>query len=877
MRWLQRLARVFRRRQDDEAVDEELRLHIELETEDLVRRGLPPEEARRRALIAFGGVERIREEAREARVFVWLDRWGPRALAADLRRALRSLGRTPWYAVTVAAVIALGVVFVVSVFAVVDGPLFKPLPYPNAERVFAINGRWSRLPDPGVSLTPMSIPEHSAWRASLPGAHVAAYYSSGDTVVIAPEERVRGIRVSPDFFDAVRMPPTIGGFAADDFEEYTPIRPAILAHGLWLRRFGGDRSVLGKTFKGSGDAGIRVVGVLPADFLIPDPGAEVITPLPTLPQELGETPLGRFLRMIVRLPPSMEVQEAAARLDLAAVDLVRAWPLPPPAPGLTEAARIRRTPFDVVTLQPIREALTADVRRMSQVAFWAALVLALLACLNVTGLTVARVRDRWRDLAVRRSLGAGQSDLVRLMAVESGVLTLVGAAVGVVAAPALIAGIADLMPGSMILFKAPEVDGRVLGFTALVAVCWMALITAGAARAASHSSLRPSLTSGGVATVRTGMSLVAVQVALAFVIVVSGSLVAGSLLRVWSEDVGLPLDDTALIRMGMPIGSAAAETEQLIAELRRQPSVIHAGGIDRSLLQRAWNGSVFRVDRPPEGTTPESIAVTTGYFEAAGLQATEGRLMSNAEIATAAPVVVVSELVADAYWPGQDPVGQLLTTSDRTFTVVGVVPNIRFLALDMELRGEIYWSMTAKRSGALRNVLVEIDSNGSLNQLVAWIQTRCPGCRIHQSQTLTDAMGASIQLRRRLSTWIFTSFGVAALVIVGVGVLGLVAMAAARRTRELGIRVALGATPLRVIRQMIGEQASSMALGLIAGGIIAAWAVRSVDAHLYKTSIYDPWSWASAVGALVLIALVAALLPSLRASRVDPVVALRAE
>jgi predicted lysophospholipase L1 biosynthesis ABC-type transport system permease subunit len=305
--------------------------------------------------------------------------------------------------------------------------------------------------------------------------------------------------------------------------------------------------------------------------------------------------------------------------------------------------------------------------------------------------------------------------------------------------------------------------------------------------------------------------------------------------------------------------------------------VLQAGGIDYGLLQRTFNSSVF--DRPPgavEGA--ESIAVTTGYFAAVGLRATRGRLPSDAEIASGAPVLAVSERVAAEYWSEGTALGQSLTTGGRAFTVVGIVPDVRYVMLDEAPSGAIYWPMAANSKASLRNVVVSLDpAAGSLvARLADWMRGRCPTCRISRVESLSDAMNWSIR-RRLVPTWLLSSFGVAALVIVGVGLLGLVAMTTARRTREMGVRIALGATPLRIVRQVAGEQTAAVVIGLVAGSLIAAWAVRFVKAYLYEISTYDVWAWSAAIVVLLATAFIAALIPSIRAGRLDPVQALKTE
>jgi hypothetical protein len=268
------------------------------------------------------------------------------------------------------------------------------------------------------------------------------------------------------------------------------------------------------------------------------------------------------------------------------------------------------------------------------------------------------------------------------------------------------------------------------------------------------------------------------------------------------------------------------------------------------------------------------VSVTSGYLEAAGVRPVDGRLLTETEWTTRAPVIVVSERVAHEYWPGERAVGQTLTKKGRAFTVVGVVPDARFMSLDRRPQPAIY----VPEAAALYHVLVSFDQSGltGLQNVVAVFKSRCPSCTFYRAEMLSDAVGASIR-PRRFNAWLFSSFGLAAVAIVGAGILGLVTMTTGRRTKEIGIRMALGSTRGGVVRQILGEQMVSVFVGLVAGGVAAAWLVKYVESYLYKTPLYDGWSWGAAIALIVGIALVGALIPSLRASRIDPIRALRVE
>ena len=802
----------------------------------------------------------------------------------DLRYAARSLRRTPWYAVTAAGVIALGISLSTTVFAIVDGALFKPLPYRHSDRLFALGLGYSRLAEPLRPFPVVSPADVDRWRNAVPGVRISAF-SAGDLQTIGTHETIRSARIDAAFFDVVGMAPAIGGFVPGDFTASSGITPALLSDRLWRTRFGGDRSVVGRTFVDRAETGrgIRVAGVLPPDFVFPFPEGPAFVPQLLTPLvDLMPRSQGRNESILVRLESDDAAIDASPRFDAIVASEAMARPPVPERPGVPERLRILSAGYDRASLVPIRDALTDSLRETSWVAFAAGGCLVLLACLNVIGLTVARIRGRWRDLAVRSALGASHFDLVRLLAAESLLIAGAGAMLGILGAQALLPITVQWLTGFLLALKPPVIDGRVAAYAASVAGGCLLLITAVSARAAAGAAVRSAMADGGAATAsdRWGRAIIAFEVALALIVAVGGALVAGSLMRVWHEDPGFDVHQTAIISMAAPRGASAADIEQLIADIDRIPGVAHAGGVAHLILERGFNGSAF--DRPPgiaERTTAlpiESIPITRGYFAAAGLRPVDGRLPTDDELSSGAHVIAVSERVARDYWPGKRATGETLVNDGRSFVVVGVVPDVRFMSLDTDPSGEIYWAVAASPRPYVSNVLLRLDEGAALAPIAAQVVRGCPKCWVRSARMLTDALGSSIR-RRQFNAWLFSAFGVAALVIVGTGILGLVAMTTSRRTREIGIRMALGSTQIGVMRQIVREQVLAVGLGIAAGGAAAAVLTRFLTSYLYKTPVYDPWSWFGAIVSLLLITLVGAAIPSRQATRVDPVRALRVE
>jgi putative ABC transport system permease protein len=438
---------------------------------------------------------------------------------------------------------------------------------------------------------------------------------------------------------------------------------------------------------------------------------------------------------------------------------------------------------------------------------------------------------------------------------------------------------------SLLNLKPVAIDLRVMTFAAVVAVASLTLITLWSTWAAARSHLMRGLADGGGTTrrERAPISILALQVSLALVISVAGALVAGSLLRVWGEDPGFDADRTVIVKMASPKGASGGALEELVTSINQIPGVAHAGATAHPVMEALTAGNPFsRPPGVPNRPNAESVNITHGYLEAAGLQLVEGRLPTREEFVSGSLVMVVSRLVAARYWPGQRAVGKTLVNNrrndGRTFTVIGVVPDARYLALDRDTSGEIYWPLAARPLPYIENLLVRFDSQQrvALPTLVTAIKDRCPDCWIFSAQTFTDAMASTIR-PRQFSAWLFSAFGVSALVIVGAGILGLVAMTTSRRTKEIAIRMTLGATRGGVMFQLLREQAVAVTIGLALGGVAAVWIVRFVATYLYKTQVYDVRSWAAAIGVLLLVTAIGALIPSHRASRLDPVRAMRIE
>ena len=807
------------------------------------------------------------------------------AFLADVRHAGRLLRRSPWYASTVCGVLAVGIALTTVAFAVVDGVLFKPLPFARSQDLYVLHADATSAP----RLEPPAVSFHHAtvWRDSAPEAAFTVVSHDPQAGVASIDER---------FFDVVGMRPVLGGFHADDFDWLetslatgTRVRPVLISHQRWVHEFGADPAVVGRTIIHTSRldfrSGFRVAGILPADFVFPlDVGEKPPTEIsPVLRSE--RTSAVRRLHVIARVSAT-EASALPERLTAA----MRARPEPPPS-GHYPAEVRQYKPFDRVRLTPLTDHLARHIRPAFGLVFAGAGVLLLLACVNVAGLVAARNVERRRDIAVRRALGASTWTLTRGLFVEVLLLAAVATGVALLVARPMLLWTLEMLPASVPLLKAPAVDIRVFGVASAVMLLTAVAVAAWPARVASGVGIDVTVgrVDAGVtaATRRTSLPLVALQIALGFVLLTAGALTVSSLARAWRNDAGFHRNRMILVEAYV---AQAKTRDEITANLTGiSPLLESVDGVGHVAISTV--GPFFaRRGIPWSTVVPEgwqgkaegiqSRQVSANFFDVMGLRLVDGRLPASTEWTPHAGAVV-SERAARLFWPGQSPVGRVLINQSgrergQRIPVIGVVADARFNALDESPIGDIYLAGAIEpgRYGAYFHVGTTRDAEDVLPQVQAALAGR--GLFFEQVATHEDALFASVR-HRALPAWLFGSLGLAALVIVGAGVLGLLAMTAAQRTREIGIRIALGATRERVVGMLVREQLVAVAIGLSVGALVSAWAVRLLESQLYGVSAYDPRVWTFAALVMLGVACAGTLMPSLRASRTDPVRALRSE
>lgn len=811
-------------------------------------------------------------------------------LARDIRYAMRSLRRAPWYTASVIGVIAFSMALAATVFAVVDGFLFRPLPYSRAEEIVVLSGTSASQPPSSARMKLVSPHEVDEWRAFVPDTPLTTL--SAGAVPLPDGTSAVSMSIDQRFGEVFGVRLLMGRWF-DSAEYEVPSQPAgaprpvIIGHAVWREQFGGDPSVVGRTYSPYTTAAdprwlpppaFRVVGVLDrAAFIPPQPG-------------MWEDWLRHDDRVGVLIP-----REAGAGDERSAVAYGRIAPdrVAAAETALQSAVVSSRpagalnAPFDRVAIEPLTTLLRRRQRPILSLVFATALGLTLIVLLNTGALAAARTQRRLAEFAVRRSLGARTADLLRAALVEQGVLTGAGVALGLAVAPWVVSTVAGQLPPGLEFIDDPRVDRRAAGFavavSTLMAVAIAALGTRYAARHAALGSLLASRHGRSLGQARVGRWLVAGQIAVAFALVLGGGMFVTSLALVWQEDPGLRSRDAAMVTVSLGELARVDREIEVAAALRSMPGVAAAGAMDGAIFENSTRASGSfrgpkgeRAERP----NPTILHVGPGWFDAAGIQLLQGRWPTDAELERGAPVIVVSDVLARRYWPAGDAIGRALALiGDRQpYLVVGIVRDVRVAALDVRSNGMIVTPLKVARPQRTRaaTVFLALDAGRppTVEDVAAHVARVAPAARVRTFQLVADALADSIRTRR-ISATVASTFAIGALVLVAIGVFGVVAQTAGWRMREMGIRLALGDVPAGIVRRVLAEPIGAVAAGLVAGVTIAALAAGAAGSFLYGIEPYDARVWAATIVLLMATAAAAAAVPAIRAGRVDPIAVLR--
>ncbi len=809
-------------------------------------------------------------------------------LLYDLRYAARRTRKAPGFSLIVVLTLALGIGANTAIFSVVDALILRPLPYRDPGRLVTIEHHYPSLNDLKAPVSASGFRHYRDDTRSFESVAVSTGWQPNLTGAGEPE-RLLGAQGSARFFEVLGIAPALGRTWTAAEDEPGNNQVVVLSDGLWRRRFGADAGIVGRTIRLDG-APYTVIGVMPRGFHgFFNRRAELWRPVALTPKQYAAGATNEFLSLSARLKPGVSVAQARREMAAFAERLKRDNPgTYPPKWGLL-----------VTTLD---EKAKGDVRGALLVLLGAVGFVLLIACANVANLLLARASGRAREIAVRTAMGASRRALIRQLMTESLLLSLAGAGLGLLLASWGLHAITALGPAAVAGMDI-HVSGRVLGFTLLVAVATGLLFGLAPALQTSRTDVQETLREGQRGSSeragrRLRRALVVGEVALALTLLAGAGLLVRSFARIQGVDPGfdphhLLTFSIALPKAGYPLDTAQiAFWDRTLERLRSTPGVVAVGMTSNLPFSGGWSTGSFTVEgyTPPPGQPGpwgDIRVASTGFARAMRLPLIRGRFIGTQDRAGAAPVVVVDQEMARRYWPGDDPVGKRITfdspsDSAHWITVVGVVAHAAQEGLTAEHRVQLYFppAEAAAAFGGLPFETFAVRTAGDPLRMTATVRRAIedidPAQPISDVNTM-DAMIAESLGQRRLTTVLLGLFAGLALGLAGLGIYGIMSHMVTQRSRELGIRIALGAAPGRVLGLVLREGAAITLVGLAIGLAGAFGLTRLIASQLFAVPATDPVTFVAVSATLAAAALLATLVPALRAMRVDPVEALRQE
>jgi predicted permease len=865
-----RLRSIFRRAQVERELDEELRFHLEARIQQEIASGKSPEQARYASLHAMNGMEQRKEECRDMRRVNLID-----DLVRDLRYALRTLARNPGFTLAAMLALALGIGANTAVFSVVNSVLLHPLPFAEPDRLVMI---FNSRPAVGITTGPASMADILDWKArsrsfqTMAAINFNRFTLTGDS----DAEQIVGMSVSAGFFATLRASPLLGRTFAADEDQPGRTPTIVLSERLWNRRYASDPGILEKQVVLNGRPH-TVIGVMPGDVEF-GPRTVEAWPILTLTPPTRRGPF--VYRGIARLKPGVTVAQAASEMQAIAHEVERVHPK-----AHTDLA------FPVV---PMHEVMVGRIRPLLWVLSGAVGFVLLIAVSNVANLMLARASARGRESAIRLSIGAGRGRLVRQFMTESLMLSLGGGALGIALALWGVKLLRWLGPGDLPRLNEIDIDGRVLAFTLAASIASALAFGLAPAFAASAGALNESLKQGGRAgeapgRVRVRGALVVAQVTFSVLLLVGAGLLIRSFHLLGSVDPGFHAAPERLLTMNFLLTGSRYEDpravnaywSQLLERVRTLPG-IDAGAVAATIPPDRLNlTDDYQIEgKPlPPGTQHPAVPVpfvSQGYFETLGIPLLQGRRFDSRDRAGTAPVTIISETMARRHFAGENPLGRRIRYKD-SLEIIGVVGDVKYRGLEREDEPVFYRlaSQAAERRMWLL-VRTQGDAVSMASAVRQEIRALDPAVPVDRVGTMAQALSESVSLPR-FRFVLMTVFAATALLLAAIGIYGLIAWSVTRRIQEIGVRMALGATPPGVLRLVIGQAARLASVGVVLG-LVGAFALsRVLERMLFGVTVFDTVTFAGAALLLGTVAVVASLLPALRAARVDPVTALRHE
>ncbi|HEY6189219.1 MAG TPA: ABC transporter permease [Pyrinomonadaceae bacterium] len=880
MAWLKILAARLRAVWNGEAVhqdiDDELRFHIRMRTQENIERGMSPEDARRDAEQRFGNTGRIKDMGWDVRGGGWLE-----TLWQDVRYGSRMLRKHPGFSLMAIVTLALGIGANTAIFSIVNGVLLRPLPYPEPdrlERVVQQNGSMNRFG--------MSVADFQALEKEYAKIGSVAAFSRRAVTLTGGElpEQIQATFAAGEFFKILGVTPSIGRTFLPGEDRPGADRVAVISNGFWQRRLAADPKVIGQQLTLDGIS-YTVIGIMPPDFVSPEATAPDLWPILQL-----ETPKRRgpfTLRVITRRNAGVSEQQSREELHRIARQTFIQW-----APTFDDASA-------TYVSTPLKKALIGDIGTTLLVLFGAVGCVLLLASVNVANLLLARASTRQQEIAIRAALGAGRLRLVRQLFTESLLLAILGGAAGLLLAVWGVDMLLALSPETIPRMDQVRVDGFVLGFAALGTVVSCLVFGLVPALYNVNPDLGEPLKGGGRGSAevpgrrRLRDLLVITEFALALPLLIGAGLMINSFMRLQQVNPGFEPDHILTVSLPLPalkypkVEQAANFHKEMLRRVQALPG-IKSASISTGLPLEGGETNDFKLEiRPtPPGKSDdvaEFMSISPEYFHTLSIPLLKGRYLTEQDDANAAPVMVISEAMAKRYFPGEDPIGMRLKTGGCTecpwTTIVGVVGDVKNEGLRAEDDSAMYCPFTQEPFN-IRMMTLVLRTEGDPASYVASVRREVnsidPDLALADIRTMDQLMSRSLGQSRYRGV-LLGIFAIVALTLAAVGIYGVIAYAVSQRTREIGIRIALGARKLDIFKMVVGHGMILSLIGVAIGVAASLMLTRYLSSLLYGVSSTDLTTFASVVVLLITVALLACSIPARRATRVDPMNALRHE
>jgi predicted permease len=804
----------------------------------------------------------------------------------DLRYALRALRKQPIFTLVAVLTLTLGIGANTAIFSLLYQILLRPLPYPDAERLVFV---WNKYPGINLPQASVSIPDYIDRRTQAPAIEDATLFT-GRTANLnegGNPEQLRALAVTPSFFSTLQRQPFLGRAFSEDEARPEADKFAILTFTLWTSHYASDRSIVGRDIRVNGEA-YRVVGVLPADFELPSRDIALLVPFSFTPQQMSDDARGNeFSSMIARLRPGASIPLANAQFKTIVDRNIERLP--------ARAAFAKSSGFGGYAVT-IRDQIVGDVRSPLYVLQASVIVVLLIACANVANLLLMRATARSRELAIRSTLGAGQWRILRQLLTEGIVLSIAGAAgglvLGLIAVRALIAMSTTQIPGSPDTALHPAVLLFTAGLALLTGLVFGIAPAVTIARGNAATYLKDDSTRGtaGKSTGVTRRMLVIAETALAVVLLVCAGLLIKSYARLQDVNPGFSSENVLTAQIALPASRYPDDAARIgfwtrvLDKAKAMPGVTSSGlttNVPFNGNVSSGSYSILGLNQAPGDPAPHGRQEVVGgeYFKAMQIPLVAGRTFTDGDTRDAVPVVVIDEYLVKRYFADRSPLGQQIQRGGPTspkFTIVGVVGTINSIDLGQPVTKErIYYPATQQAPRTMALVLkTGLDPQALVPQLRAAVREIDPEQPIADVRTLDQWIARSLQ-NRRTPTTLLAVFGGVALLLSAIGIYGVLAFGVAQRVREFGIRQALGADRGSILSLVLTEGLRTAGAGILIGVVLAVMVTRYLQALLFGVTSRDPMVFAGVGAALLTVAIVACYIPARRATEVDPMVALR--